>query len=187
VDVNCKQFKTTTDNNIWVYDDVFRGDELDRHKVHAQGIPYYLGWGTSPQFEQKNETFFRSEFLTPHHLMSFKLLFSDSFRPIYDEHFANKKPLKSWFLCSTQLTKYYFHNDELKENKAKTLLVYLNTKWDVDWGGETMFANNQGDVEIAVSCKPNRLVVFDSDTLHRPSATSADASQHRFTFVSIFK
>ena len=70
--------------------------------------------------------------------------------------------------------------------KRKTLLYYLNSRWDRNWGGETLFANNNGECELAVEYKPGRVVIFDGSIEHKPSAISMNADEYRFIFVIQF-
>jgi hypothetical protein len=63
----------------------------------------------------------------------------------------------------------------------------VNTRWDRNWGGETLFANDEGECEIAVEYKPGRVVLFDSLIPHKPSPVSMQADEFRFTFVIVMK
>jgi SM-20-related protein len=48
-----------------------------------------------------------------------------------------------------------------------TALVYVNPKWHVDWGGETVFYNQgRSDIIYAVVPKPGRLAFFDARHHH---------------------
>ena len=48
-----------------------------------------------------------------------------------------------------------------------TALLYINPKWHVDWGGETVFYNqSRSDIIYAVVPKPGRLVFFDARHHH---------------------
>ena len=48
-----------------------------------------------------------------------------------------------------------------------TVLIYLNPKWHVDWGGETVFYNKaRTEVVYAVVPKPGRIVFFDARHHH---------------------
>lgn len=81
--------------------------------------------------------------------------------------------------------KYYtrYHTDGLKFQW--TMLYYANMEWDKDWGGETLFTNeNYDEIEYAVMYKPGRFVLFDSTIPHKGSLSSIDSSQFR-TIVSM--
>lgn len=53
-----------------------------------------------------------------------------------------------------------------------TALVYLNAKWEDDWGGETLFYPPGAVHAIAIPPKPGRIVVFDGTILHRGGVPS---------------
>jgi Rps23 Pro-64 3,4-dihydroxylase Tpa1-like proline 4-hydroxylase len=174
---------TSTGENLWIYDNVFTQDELEFFKMFAQNSHYTLG-AKSNYSHESSSTFFTCE-LNEVDLLRFGLYQSPNLNEI-NKHLENKIRRKTWILHSSHLSKHFFHVDKLKTQKSITFLFYVNTKWDVDWGGETLFCNSHGEVELAVSCKPNRVVVYDSHIPHKPSTVSHDATPHRFTFVSQF-
>lgn len=63
----------------------------------------------------------------------------------------------------------YFHKDtfssQVEHANEYTSVIYLNDEWNLDWGGETIFAEND---EIIFSCIPkrNRAVIFNGNILH---------------------
>ena len=65
------------------------------------------------------------------------------------------------------------HTDCLPQNNELTALWYLCEKWDVEWGGETLFYNSQEDAEFVCSPKPGRLVIFDGRIPHQGSTTDS--------------
>jgi Rps23 Pro-64 3,4-dihydroxylase Tpa1-like proline 4-hydroxylase len=64
-----------------------------------------------------------------------------------------------------------------------TILIYLNTHWDINWGGETIFANN-GNIIRSINPVPGRIIKFQSNILHsaRPPVSSCPAPG-RFSLV----
>lgn len=74
-----------------------------------------------------------------------------------------------------------------------TALIYMNSKWRVDWGGETIFAsgkpidvrtgkiNPEGEVVAGVSPKPGRIVLFDSRIRHSARPPQKVFLARRFT------
>lgn len=75
----------------------------------------------------------------------------------------------------------YFHVDG---GHDLTLLYYADTRWDINWGGETMFAN-QDLSEIAYTSiyKPGRVILFDANIPHKPCTSIYGAPNYRITFV----
>ncbi len=59
--------------------------------------------------------------------------------------------------------------------KDKTILVFLNEYWDINWGGEfALFENN--DLVKAFTPKPGRYIVFNSNMDHGARPVSREAS-----------
>jgi Rps23 Pro-64 3,4-dihydroxylase Tpa1-like proline 4-hydroxylase len=178
-----KHYKTTTDDNIFVYDNVFSFEQCVSFKEFAEKSNYSLGSKTSSVMENGNDTFFQSTF-EPQDIEHFGI-FENISNDIAIQ--LNGKELnRCWFLASTHFTKYYFHTDRVKKHNALSFIYYVNLKWDKNWGGETLFCNTNGEVEIALEYKPNRVIIFDSHIPHKPSPISADANPYRFTFVAQF-
>jgi hypothetical protein len=53
----------------------------------------------------------------------------------------------------------------------RSYLVYLNTEWDISWGGLTELQLNENTVHYEVP-EPGKLVVFDSKIMHRGQSPS---------------
>lgn len=84
----------------------------------------------------------------------------------------------------THADKYRIHMDAAD---GLTLLYYANLKWDIDWGGETMFFDEElQDVEFTSIYKPGRVVLFDSSIPHIARTPTVIAPYYRFTFVHRF-
>jgi SM-20-related protein len=63
-----------------------------------------------------------------------------------------------------------------------TALFYINPKWHVDWGGETVFYNQaRSDIIYAVVPKPGRLVFFDARHHHWGRAPTRNTQDLRVT------
>jgi hypothetical protein len=60
-----------------------------------------------------------------------------------------------------------------------TVIIYLNSFWDINWGGETVLV---ADNEIIKSFAPTpgKIVAFKSNLLHGPRAVSREAPYPRF-------
>lgn len=48
----------------------------------------------------------------------------------------------------------------------KTILIYMNDHWDKDWGGETSFFDDSGELIASVLPKKGRAVIFDGTVWH---------------------
>jgi SM-20-related protein len=75
------------------------------------------------------------------------------------------------------------HVDALPNARELTALWFLSEKWDTEWGGETLFYDDAGDAQIAVSPKPGRLVLFDGAIRHAGKAPNRNCYVSRFTFA----
>ena len=63
------------------------------------------------------------------------------------------------------------HQDITKGLKnEKTLMIFLNNRWQKEWGGEFQVLKDNSDksqVEYSVDYKPGRIIFFDADLFHR--------------------
>ena len=57
------------------------------------------------------------------------------------------------------------HYDSKHETDT-TVLVYANTQWDHNEGGETLFYNEDKEVVQAIVPKPGRVAIFPANILH---------------------
>lgn len=68
------------------------------------------------------------------------------------------------------------------------MLYYANPEWKEEWGGETLFMNDdQTDIEFASIYKPGRIVVFDGGIPHTIRSPSILAPTYRFTLSMFFR
>ena len=82
---------------------------------------------------------------------------------------------------------YHPHDDHGRGIKW-SFLYYANMKWEIEWGGDTLFLNDDRQtISNTVQCKPNRVVIFDASIPHiiRPSTTIAP--QYRFSVNMTFR
>lgn len=82
----------------------------------------------------------------------------------------------------------YTHTDTDDDDPASyTALWFISEEWDVEWGGETLFFNDQGDAELAVTPKPGRLALFDGRILHVGRPPNRICYEPRFTVALKFE
>lgn len=65
--------------------------------------------------------------------------------------------------------------------KSLTFLYYANTKWDIDWGGETLFYDSHKNIAFASALRPNRAIVFDARILHMAKVPSVRSQCNKFS------
>ena len=78
---------------------------------------------------------------------------------------------------------YYTHRDCSVHRQHVTALYYANLEWQPDWGGETIFYNDNEDAEVVVSPKPGRLVVARGAILHRGTVPTRACYEERYTIA----
>jgi len=77
------------------------------------------------------------------------------------------------------------HTDNV--NSCKTILYYANKHWEYNWGGHTLFYNDEGDLQTTVEVKPGRIVVFDGIIPHTVMPMNIRCSpSYRFTVAIKF-
>ena len=85
---------------------------------------------------------------------------------------------------STLHDKNRFHCDAAGSNDVRTILYYPNMTWNIEWGGYTMFTNqNMSKLEYCSFYIPGRVILFDGTIPHCISAPSPSAPTYRFSFV----
>jgi SM-20-related protein len=75
------------------------------------------------------------------------------------------------------------HVDALPNARELTALWFLSEAWDTEWGGETLFYDDAGDAQVAVSPRPGRLVVFDGAIRHAGKPPNRNCYVPRFTLA----
>jgi SM-20-related protein len=75
------------------------------------------------------------------------------------------------------------HVDAVPNARELTALWYLCEQWDKEWGGETLFYDESGDAELAVSPKPGRLLLFDGAIRHAGKPPNRNCPVGRYTFA----
>lgn len=181
-----KVIKTSSNKIIEIFDDIFTSSERTHHLNYIQNSPYHLGKNSNEVLWQKNKTFFQSPFGRDQ-LDTLEIFSSKSFDPIRPSLEDQNTINQCWALASTPFSVYYYHTDSCTSGMSgKTLLYYVNDRWDRNWGGETLFSDETGESEYAVQYKPGRIVIFDNSIEHRPASISMEADEFRFIFVAQF-
>lgn len=88
-------------------------------------------------------------------------------------------------LC-TPSDRFHTHVDN-NFDTGITIVYYLNTVWNPEWGGDTIFFDETGtDFEFVSQYKPGRLIIFDSSIPHLIRPSTVLAPHFRFTFAAKF-
>lgn len=97
------------------------------------------------------------------------------------------KPYRAYTNVATYGDMLFTHTDCLPDQHDLTALWYLCERWDIEWGGETMFYDAQDEVACAVTPKPGRLVVFDGAIKHVGRPPNRICYAPRYTFAIKFE
>jgi Rps23 Pro-64 3,4-dihydroxylase Tpa1-like proline 4-hydroxylase len=82
------------------------------------------------------------------------------------------------------------HTDcgDCTEGQYYSAIIYPNLNWSVDWGGETIFFDDQKyEIIKSILPKPNSCVVFDSSILHAARPTTSNFMGIRYVVNYMFK
>lgn len=181
-----KVLTTTSGQKIYVYDDVFTPTEQYAFKRFAENSSFRVLKGSIGIEDYNVNTLFQSSY-DENDMINFGIYRSPSVQELLEKHYSGLVNSQNWVIASNPANKNYFHPDvehTVPGAIVKTFLYYLNLKWDLNDGGETLFCDEHGDVEIAISSKPNRVAVYDASILHKACSTDVDVRDLRFAFVS---
>jgi hypothetical protein len=89
------------------------------------------------------------------------------------------KPQRAYINHSVYGDAYHMHRDL----SATTVLYYANLAWETDWGGETIYFDDNNDAQIVVSPMRGRLVVARGAILHRATVPTRDCPVERLTIA----
>lgn len=82
----------------------------------------------------------------------------------------------------------HMHLDGKLGYSCKTLLYYANRHWEYNWGGNTVFYDDEGNAKTSVEIKPGRIVIFDGNIPHTVMPMNSRCSpSYRFTVALKFE
>ena len=82
----------------------------------------------------------------------------------------------------------YHPHDDAGDNAKWSFLYYANMKWDLEWGADTLFLDDDRiNISSIIQPKPNRVVVFDARIPHLIRPSTIIAPQYRFSVNMTFK
>lgn len=91
------------------------------------------------------------------------------------------------YRCYTNFASYgdvlLTHVDSLANARELTALWFLCERWDIEWGGETLFFDSAGEAQTAVAPKPGRLLLFDGAIRHVGRPPNRNCNVSRYTFA----
>lgn len=90
---------------------------------------------------------------------------------------------RAYVNCSVYGDGYYVHRDCAAHEANVTALYYANLEWKPDWGGETIYYNDDEDAELAITPRPGRLVIARGALLHRGNVPTRACHEERYTLA----
>jgi hypothetical protein len=91
------------------------------------------------------------------------------------------------YRCYTNFASYgdvlLTHVDALPDKRELTALWFFCDRWDIEWGGETLFFDSSGEAQIAVAPRPGRLLLFDGAIRHAGRPPNRNCPVSRYTFA----
>jgi hypothetical protein len=97
-----------------------------------------------------------------------------------NEQFTDQR---AYVNCSVYGDAYYMHRDCAASERHVTALYYANLEWQPDWGGETIYYNDEEDAEFAITPRPGRLVIARGAVLHRGNVPTRSCYEERYTLA----
>jgi len=97
-----------------------------------------------------------------------------------NEQFTDQR---AYVNCSIYGDSYYIHRDCAPHERHVTALYYANLEWQPDWGGETIYYNDEEDAEAAITPRPGRLVIARGALLHRGNVPTRNCYEERYTLA----
>jgi hypothetical protein len=111
--------------------------------------------------------------------------FLRSVRQIVEQTFPGERfsDQRAYVNCSVYGDSYYAHRDCAAQEQHVTALYYANLEWHPDWGGETIYYNDQEDAELVVTPRRGRLVIARGAVLHRGNVPTRSCYEERYTLA----
>lgn len=189
-----------------VHDNLFTPDELATLRAWLLNQPIIHGWkahGNAPG------SFWHRNFVLPgsrrHHydalvwrpdLTFDRLLAEDSplsriARQIQTRFFGRSEITRVWMNVQAFGDESAFHRDFPEEfaTTARSVILYLVSRWDRDWGGDLVVLSDEGEgkedgeIEYAVLIKPGRVVSFAGCRRHAVRPISRYCNELRVALV----
>ncbi len=78
---------------------------------------------------------------------------------------------------------YFIHRDCSANRNHVSVLYYVNLHWNADWGGDTIFYDDNNEPQLVVGPKAGRMVISRGAILHRGTVPTRTCFQERFTIA----
>jgi hypothetical protein len=111
--------------------------------------------------------------------------FFDAMRQFGEEMFPGERfEIERVYVNNSRYGDAYFpHRDCAPNLKNVTVLYYGSLKWSSDFGGETLFFDDNFDAQFAVSPRPGRIIASRGAILHKGGVPDRVCYDPRYTIA----
>lgn len=181
---NVRNIQTSSGKNIKIYDDIFTMAQRQGFYSFCKNSFYKIDGRDSDIIEHQSNLSIVARY-TEEDIRSMRFFDFITDKDLIDVG-SNYKLDSASVNLSTPADLYHVHTDT-HTREGVTILYYVNMRWPIDWAGETIFLNDNGDdYEYVSAYKPGRVLMFDATIPHviRPPVMKADTL--RMTFAMRF-
>lgn len=97
------------------------------------------------------------------------------------------RPYRAYTNVASYGDMLFTHTDCLPEARDLTALWYLCERWDIEWGGETVFLDGNDEIAASILPRPGRLAIFDGAIKHAGRPPSRICYAPRYTLAIKFE
>lgn len=179
---NKNNFKNSKGLFVDTYDSLFSLNEQIEYFGFFKNCIYKINGTDDETISENNEQIY--SYLSKDDLSNLKFCNTRGFNYLNEIYnFTNRKIKQIRVNCVTPLE----FNDVHTDRSGITLLYFPNIKWNIFWGGHTVFLNDEvTEIEKIAVYKGGRVVVFDGTIPHSITPISLKAKNYRFSFVMQF-
>lgn len=174
-----KEIKDSLGRSIYVIDNASLKAEHEAMYTYIRNSYFKIGFQDTESIERLTNQYLHSEYSYNNYVDSgFKNILekTELFDKIKDKDFRLNINL------STPSDSYFPHTHK----NSWSIIYYANLDWRPEWGGETMFYNEDlSEIIYASVYKPGKLILFDGEIPHSIKTQSSLAPHYRLT-VAMF-
>lgn len=141
---------------------------------------FTIGWEDGLELQHKLHPNLHSLY-TFHDVQNLKIL-----EKISDRVTNNNISFSSFDKCIINLTKPMDVNYVHTHPNQMVFLYYINMIWHEEWGGETIFYKDDGEVLDCNQYTPNRAIFFDGNIKHTIKSQNIIGPTYRFSMSLFF-
>jgi len=176
--------KTKSNKEIVIIDNLYNFSEIAGIHTGIIGLPFKIS--NSNASEVQNIVDKRLVSYIDYRALNTMKFFENEKSKVIHSYIPEKdfKVFNSYVNLGVRGDQHETHVDYYWENGGKTLLYYVNKEWHRNWGGETVFFDDNGEeIEYISPFVPGRVIIFDSDIPHLAKEQSCLGSLYRFTLA----